>query len=108
MATRIKKITLKKMSAKDFAVLLKKLGACSTAREWAKGKTLRKVWGTCPQSSWLSWLLRHAEGLPGWPDYEMVTLLVAKANQAYWTCTGGYEKRCLAEMKAYRRYVIVK
>jgi hypothetical protein len=37
-----------------------------------------------------------------------VTLLVAKANQAYWTCTGGYEKRCLAEMKAYRRYVIVK
>jgi hypothetical protein len=84
MATRIKKITLKKMSAKDFAALLKKLGACAEARKWAKGKTLQKVWATCSDFGWMGWLLIHAWSELGWPAHDDTRAIRNKADVVYW------------------------
>ena len=36
--------------------LLKELKACKEAREWAKGKTWKEVYETCPRGDWLVWL----------------------------------------------------
>lgn len=57
MAGRIKTITLKKMSAAKFMELLVRLDACHSAKEWARGKTLRKVWATCARGDWMQWLI---------------------------------------------------
>ena len=106
MAARIKKITLKKMSAKDFAALLKKIGACIVARRWARGKTFQKVWATCENGCWMEWLLNHTAGLKNWPMGNEIPPIIAKANIVYWKYPEGIDLKKKAD--CYRKYVLVK
>jgi len=40
------------------ALLLKRLGACDKAREWAKTvPSLKDAWATCPRADWMIWAL---------------------------------------------------
>jgi len=32
------------------------LEACTQARNWAKGKSQKEAWETCPYGSWLEWI----------------------------------------------------
>jgi len=45
----------------DFEKLLRRLGACEDAREWAKGKSLAQAWRTCERGDWMLWLAARAE-----------------------------------------------
>ena len=44
------------MDAKRLQMMLVKLGACSEAVEWSKGKTLAEAWKTCERADWMLWL----------------------------------------------------
>ena len=45
------------MNASETSKLLRKLGACPVAREWAAGKDMPTIWATCERGDWLEWLL---------------------------------------------------
>ena len=49
------------MNASETSKLLRKLGACSEAREWAVGKDMPTIWATCERGDWLEWLLNAIE-----------------------------------------------
>lgn len=36
--------------------VLKRMGACTAGRVWARGKTLRQAWKECTRGDWLLWL----------------------------------------------------
>jgi len=55
--------------------LLRDLGACSDAREWAKGKSLAEIWAQCGRADWLLWLIGRMEGKKGWPDRKAIVLV---------------------------------
>jgi len=47
------------MNQKD-TLLLKRLGACDEAREWAKTvPSLKDAWTACPRADWMFWALRE-------------------------------------------------
>ena len=47
------------MNRKDSA-LLKKLGACDDAIEWAKSvKSLSEAWSKCDRADWMTWALNN-------------------------------------------------
>ena len=62
------------MNATQFARLLRSKGACSEAREWAKGKDLQTVWATCERGDWMLWLLGKMCETKGWPDRKQLVL----------------------------------
>ena len=71
------------MNAKQFEDLLHELGACSSAVEWAHGKTLHIVWKSCDRGDWLLWLAGKMAGKKGWPTKKQVVLAAcACAEQA--------------------------
>ena len=63
------------MNATKMATLLRDLGACSPARDWAKGKTLEQIWITCERADWLLWLIGKMCGKKGWPDRKAIVLV---------------------------------
>ena len=63
------------MNATEMAKLLRDLGACSPARDWAKGKTLEQIWITCERADWLLWLIGKMCGKKGWPDRKAIVLV---------------------------------
>ena len=63
------------MNAKETMQLLRNLGACSPAREWAKGKDLAEIWTTCKRGDWLLWLVGRMVGREGWPDRTAIVLV---------------------------------
>jgi hypothetical protein len=63
------------MNAANFKKLLSDLGACSDGVEWAKGKTLAKVWATLERADWMLWLIGKMADKPGWPTRKQVVLL---------------------------------
>ena len=63
-----------------FDALLKQLGACAEARQWAKGKSFADVWNTCERGDWLLWLCARMIGKDGWPTYK--TIVLAACNCA--------------------------
>ena len=70
---------MKQMSAKEFSALLRKLGACPEARQWAKGKSLLEVWDTCENPSWMLWLAEHTDW---WTHKQLVACAVGCAELA--------------------------
>ena len=71
------------MDAKQFEDLLHELGACSSAVEWAHGKTLHVVWNTCNRGDWLLWLVGKMADKNGWPTRKQLVLAAcACAEQA--------------------------
>jgi hypothetical protein len=64
------------MTARQLEKLLLKLPggekACSDAREWSKGKTLKKAWKECVRADWMCWLLVKMSGEKGWPNKSVV------------------------------------
>ena len=62
------------MNATQFARLLRSKGACSEARESAKGKDLETVWATCERGDWMLWLLGKMCETKGWPDRKQLVL----------------------------------
>ncbi|HEY0701166.1 MAG TPA: hypothetical protein VGD60_00215 [Candidatus Acidoferrales bacterium] len=62
------------MNAQDFLQLLRRLGACSEAVTWAKGKSLGEVWSTCERADWMLWLCGRMVGTDGWPTRQEVVL----------------------------------
>ena len=71
------------MDAKQFEDLLHELGACSSAVEWAHGKTLHVVWNTCNRGNWLLWLVGKMADENGWPTRKQLVLAAcACAEQA--------------------------
>ena len=62
------------MTAKKFEELLNELGACSSAVEWARGKTLHAVWKTCQRGDWLFWLAGKMADKKGWHTRKQIVL----------------------------------
>ena len=62
------------MNAKEFSNLLRRIGACSEAREWAKGKDFAQVWEQCERGDWLLWLCGRMSDKDGWPTRQQVVL----------------------------------
>jgi len=60
---------------KNFSKYLKDLDACSSAVDWAKGKSLKTAWNTVNQANWMMWLLGKNVDAEGWPSRETVVLL---------------------------------
>ena len=60
---------------KNFSKYLKDLDACSSAVDWAKGKSLKTAWNTVNQADWMMWLLGKNVDAEGWPSRETVVLL---------------------------------
>ncbi len=57
-----------------FENLLHELGACSSAVEWAHGKTLHVVWESCDRGDWLLWLAGRMADKKGWPTRKQLVL----------------------------------
>ena len=71
------------MNAEQFENLLHELNACSSAVEWAHGKTLHVVWNTCNHGDWLLWLAGKMADKKGWPTRKQLVLAAcACAEQA--------------------------
>ncbi len=62
------------MTAKKFEELLYELGACSSAVEWAHGKTLHVFWKTCQRGDWLLWLAGKMADKKGWHTRKQIVL----------------------------------
>ena len=62
------------MNAKSLATLLKRLGACGDAVQWAKGKSLKEVWATCARGDWMLWLCGRMDGKLGWATRQELVL----------------------------------
>jgi len=62
------------MNAVEFRKLLIKLGACSEALSWSKGKSLKIVWETCERGDWMLWLAGKMIDAKGWPSRQDVVL----------------------------------
>src|SRR5215471_15219999 len=62
------------MNAVEFRKLLIKLGACSEALSWSKGKSLKIVWETCERGDWMLWLAGKMIDAEGWPSRQDVVL----------------------------------
>lgn len=103
MTARIKKFTLKKMSAAKFEALLKELGACRPARKWAKGKTLSKIWATCDNADWMYWLL-YKISQRDIERAEVIDPIIQKGCNINWS---GVEDEDKKEIAFYRKYVKV-
>ena len=61
-AKKIVPFELQNIKPVEFQGLLNKFGACETARTWATGKSLKKVFNSCPDFQWLAWLLNRTTG----------------------------------------------
>ena len=61
-------------TAKEFALLLHELDACSDAVKWAHKKTLHIVWKTCNRGDWLLWLAGKMADKKDWPTRKQVVL----------------------------------
>ena len=71
------------MNAEQFENLLQELDACSSAVEWAHGKSLHVVWNTCNRGDWLLWLAGKMADKKGWPTRKQLVLAAcACAEQA--------------------------
>ena len=62
------------MNAEQFENLLHELDACSSAVEWAHGKSLHVVWNTCNHGDWLLWLAGKMADKKGWPTRKQLVL----------------------------------
>ena len=62
------------MTAKKFEELLNELGACSSAVEWAHGKTLHVFWKTCQRGDLLLWLAGKMADKKGWHTRKQIVL----------------------------------
>jgi hypothetical protein len=62
------------MTTKQFAELLKELGACSEAVGWAQDKSFHVVWTTCKRGDWLLWLCGIMADKRGWPTRKQLVL----------------------------------
>jgi hypothetical protein len=63
------------LNATQLQRLLKSLGACEEAVEFARGKSLAEAWEKCERADWMLWLLGKQIGKKGWPDRKMLVLL---------------------------------
>src|ERR1700740_2774342 len=62
------------MDAKQLNQKLRRLGACSEAVEWAKGKSFAEAWMTCERGDWMLWLCARMAGAEGWPSRQKIVL----------------------------------
>ena len=62
------------MNSKEFSQLLRKIGACAEACEWAKGKSLAGAWEQCERGDWLLWLCGRMVDTEGWPTRKELVL----------------------------------
>ena len=63
------------MNTKETEKLLRRLGACDEARNWAAGHTLAWAWEHCERGEWLEWLadaLGVTMTAPAGAEYERV------------------------------------
>ena len=49
------------MTIKQFEKWYTDNGACQDGKDFAKGKTLKKVWETCERPDWMMWLYERCK-----------------------------------------------
>ncbi len=94
------------MTAKKLKELLKELAACSSAVEWAHGKTLHVAWNTCQRGDWLLWLAGKMADKKSWPTRKQVVLAAcACAEKALIYVPKGEErpKKAIQTARAWAR-----
>jgi hypothetical protein len=69
---------MKDLNADQLRILLSRIGACSEARGWAKGKSLAEVWSTCKRGDWMLWLVGKMADKSDWPTRKEVVLASCK------------------------------
>lgn len=56
--------------------------ACTEAREWVAGKTLREAWDECVATAWIDWFL----GVVGLPRDTLWTQYLTDERHDLWYC----------------------
>jgi len=69
------------VNAKQFSLLLRKIGACEDASVWAKGKSLQEAWDSCERGDWLLWLCGKMADKKGWPTRKQVVLAAVECAE---------------------------
>lgn len=92
------------MKTKDFIMFLKIKCACPEAMRWVrknKNKTPGQLWRTCPEPSWLLWLVSEACGCKAEDDllYEILQGL------CMFDCCSLAEIECLINDRAFSEKV---
>lgn len=110
---KIEPVYLKDRSALSLMRLLKRHIACSDARAFAEGKTLKEAWGKCVNPSWLCWYLCHAtRNEPYSRHYGLAMLARGGAIDVYRRShkRNGWKwlSQSKAECKAFRQYYKVR
>ena len=91
---------MKNLSAVKFEALLVKLVACSEARDWARGKTLREMWNTCERGDWMLWLAARYGDVP----LKTLVAIACDAAEPAMACVPAGETRpqeCLATTRRW-------
>ena len=60
---------------------LKRLNACSIAKEWAKGKEWEEIYNTYPNGSWLSWLFYRTNIVLNFSQEDFKLFVLVSGNQ---------------------------
>lgn len=58
--------------------LLKKLGACQEAIDFANGRELAEAWATCERPDWMFWLCAKMLGEKNWPTHQQLVLVACE------------------------------
>ena len=53
---------------------LRELNACSEARIFSRGKSLKEAWKICNRGDWMLWLAFKMMDKPGWNNLQQITL----------------------------------
>lgn len=85
-------------TAIEFRQWLFRNDAWADVREWAKGRTLKEAWETCPRADWMLWLLQHL----GYVDDHTLRLFACWCAQQVWNLL--HDPRSRAAVNVAKRY----
>lgn len=94
------------MNTAKFEKLLVRIGACESARNWAKGKSLKEVWDTCERGDWLLWLAGRMSGKKGWPNRKAVVLAACAVAETALVHVPAGDLRPLTAIQTARKWAV--
>jgi hypothetical protein len=86
--------------------LLRKLGCCEEALEWAEQQPSRKAaWTACERGDWMLWLLSRLSGPPNSKSQKRFVACCCDVAELALPYAGKNEALCLKTLRSARAYV---
>ncbi len=82
------------MTAAELTRVLRRLGACEEAREWAANKDLTTAWAECQRPDWMLWLLDAL----GYSDQSTLRLYACWCARQVWHLPSDERSRAAVEV----------